>query len=38
MPVIDYYRRQGLVSEVDALRAIPEVKAEIEKALAKEAA
>jgi adenylate kinase len=38
MPVIDYYRRQGLVSEVDALRAIPEVKAEIEKALEKEAA
>jgi adenylate kinase len=38
MPVIDYYRRQGLVSEVDALRAIPEVKADIEKALEKEAA
>jgi adenylate kinase len=38
MPVIDYYRRQGLVSEVDALRAIPEVKAEIEKVLGKEAA
>jgi adenylate kinase len=38
MPVIDYYRRQRLVSEVDALRSIPEVKADIEKALAKEAA
>ena len=33
MPVIDYYRRQGLVKEVDALRPIPEVKAQIEKAL-----
>ena len=38
MPVIDYYRRQGLVSEVDALRSIPEVRAEIERALEKEAA
>ena len=33
MPVIDYYRRQGLVQEIDALRSIPEVRAEIEKAL-----
>jgi len=38
MPVIDYYRRKGLVTEVDALRSIPEVKAQIEKALAEEAA
>jgi adenylate kinase len=38
MPVIDYYRRQGLVKEVDALRPIPEVKAQIEKALAEQAA
>jgi len=38
MPVIDYYRRKGLVSEVNALRSIPEVRADIEKALEKEAA
>jgi adenylate kinase len=38
MPVIDYYRQKGLVAEVDALGAIAEVKADIEKALEKEAA
>ena len=38
MPVIEYYRRQGLVKEVDALRPIPEVKAAIEKALEEQTA
>lgn len=36
MPVVDYYRRQGLVREVDALRSIEEVRADIEKALNEE--
>jgi adenylate kinase len=33
MPVIDYYCRQGLVAEIDALRSIDEVRGEIEAAL-----
>jgi len=33
VPVIEYYKAGGLVSEVDALKSIPEVRAEIEKAL-----
>lgn len=33
MPVIEYYRRQGLVKEVDALRPISDVKEAIQKAL-----
>lgn len=34
VPVIDYYRERGLVTEVDALQAIEGVRREIEKALA----
>lgn len=33
MPVIDYYRGKGLVTEVDALQPIEAVRSEIEKAL-----
>jgi adenylate kinase len=33
VPVIDYYRRKGLVTEVDALESIDGVRAQIEKAL-----
>lgn len=33
VPVIDYYRRKGLVTEVDALQSIEAVRAQIQKAL-----
>jgi adenylate kinase len=33
MPVVDYYRRKGIVTEIDALQSIEAVRAQIEKAL-----
>lgn len=38
MPVIDYYRAKGLVSEIDALQSIDEVRGEIERAIEGDAA
>ena len=38
MPVIDYYRAKGLVSEIDALQPIEQVREEIEKAIEGDAA
>jgi adenylate kinase len=37
MPVIDYYRAKGLVSEIDALQPIETVREEIEQAIAGDA-